>query len=325
MERAAASDIVFHFGLFEANPLDGVLRRSGTKVKIQEQPFRLLLLLLERPGEVVTRDELRQRLWPEGTHVDFDGSLNVILKRLRAAIDDDPENPRFIETIPRRGYRFIAPVSLIEKGSEKDPPRVPATVASPISAKTLHPPAKVTDATIALPGRSQPWRRYLIYGGFVLSVLVMGIGGWLAWHPPRWLRERSFSSNTPVHVRESVAVLGFRNLAGRAEDAWLATALSEMLSTELAGGEKLRLVPGEDVANLRVSSPWSQTDTLDRSTTTRIGAALNSDVLVLGSYLAIGAADHGQLRLDVRMQDGKTGEILTRKSRKLAARRICFI
>ena len=118
---AASPDVRFRFGLFEANPADGALIRSGTKVKIQEQPFRLLLLLLERPGEVVTREELRQRLWPEGTYVDFDGSLNVILKRLRGAIDDDPENPRFIETIPRRGYRFIAPVSVIEKTSEKDP------------------------------------------------------------------------------------------------------------------------------------------------------------------------------------------------------------
>ena len=90
MERAAAPGILFHFGLFEANPVDGVLSRSGTKVKIQEQPFRLLLLLLERPGEVISREELRQRLWPEGTYVDFDGSLNVILKRLRAAIGDDP-------------------------------------------------------------------------------------------------------------------------------------------------------------------------------------------------------------------------------------------
>ena len=119
MERAATLGMVFRFGLFEANPIDGLLSRSGTKVKIQEQPFRLLLLLLERPGEVVTREELRQRLWPEGTYVDFDGSLNVILKRLRAAIDDDPDNPRFIETIPRRGYRFIAPVSVIETAQEK--------------------------------------------------------------------------------------------------------------------------------------------------------------------------------------------------------------
>jgi DNA-binding winged helix-turn-helix (wHTH) protein/tetratricopeptide (TPR) repeat protein len=302
--------LFFHFGLFEANPIDGVLRRSGTKVKIQDQPFRLLLLLLERPGEVVSREELRQRLWPEGTYVDFDGSLNVILKRLRATIDDNPENPRFIETIPRRGYRFIAPVSVVEKGLENDLPQVPAVAASPIPVKTLHSPANVSDTAIALLGRRQPWRRHLIYTGSGLAALVLAISGWFAWHHG-WFGERQFSQNPPVHVRQSVAVLGFSNLAGRAEDAWLATALSEMLSTELAGGEKLRLVPGEDVANLRLSSPWSQTDTLDRSTSTRIGAALNSDMLVLGSYLTIGPADHGQVRLDVRMQDGKTGEILT--------------
>ncbi|MBZ5680514.1 MAG: DUF2225 domain-containing protein [Acidobacteriia bacterium] len=310
MERAVTPGVVFHFGVFEANPVDGLLTRGGTKVKIQEQPFRLLLLLLERPGEVVTREELRQRLWPEGTYVDFDGSLNVILKRLRAAIDDDPENPRFIETIPRRGYRFIAPVSIIEKTSEKDASRAPAIAASPIPVKTLHPPRRLSDTAIALLGGTQPWPRHLIYAGSALAVLVVAIGGWLIWHY-RWLRELQFSQSTPVHVRKSVAVLGFRNLSGRTEDAWLATALSEMLSTELAGGEKLRLVSGEEVANLRLSSPWSQSDTLVRSTTTRIGTALNSDVLVLGSYLTIGPIDHGQVRVDVRMQDGKTGEILT--------------
>lgn len=310
MERAVTPGVVFHFGLFEANPVDGLLTRGGLKVKIQEQPFRLLLLLLERPGEVVTREELRQRLWPEGTYVDFDGSLNVILKRLRAAIDDDPENPRFIETIPRRGYRFIAPVSTIEKTSEKDASRAPAIAASPIPVKTLHPSRRLSDAAIALLRGTQPWPRHLLYAGSALAVLALAIGGWLMWHY-RSLRERQFSQSTPVHVRKSVAVLGFRNLSGRTEDAWLSTALSEMLSTELAGGEKLRLVSGEEVANLRLSSPWPQTDTLVRSTTTRIGTALNSDVLVLGSYLTIGAADHGQVRVDVRMQDGKTGEILT--------------
>jgi tetratricopeptide (TPR) repeat protein len=112
-------------------------------------------------------------------------------------------------------------------------------------------------------------------------------------------------------MRKSVAVLGFQNLSGRAEDAWLAGALSEMLSTELSGGEKLRLVSGEDVSNLRVSAPWPSADSLDRGTSARIGDALNSDVLVLGSYMMIGTADQGQLRLDVRMQDAKMGEILT--------------
>lgn len=143
MERAVTPGVVFHFGVFEANPVDGLLTRGGTKVKIQEQPFRLLLLLLERPGEVVTREELRQRLWPEGTYVDFDGSLNVILKRLRAAIDDDPENPRFIETIPRRGYRFIAPVSIIEKTSRKRCIASPCDCSIADTCKNAPPPTKV--------------------------------------------------------------------------------------------------------------------------------------------------------------------------------------
>jgi eukaryotic-like serine/threonine-protein kinase len=314
-QRSAASpDVRFRFGVFEANPADGALSRSGTKVKIQEQPFRLLLLLLERPGEVVTREELRQRLWPEGTYVDFDGSLNVILKRLRGAIDDDPENPRFIETIPRRGYRFIAPVSLIERPSEKDPAPVSEIAAPRIPAITPHPPENVSDTALAWLGRRPQWRRHLIYTGSALALLVIAIGSLLAWHynSPRWLTHAEFSSrNTPVHIHKSVAVLGFHNLSGRAEDAWLATALSEMLSTELAGGEKLRLVSGEDVANLRLSAPWPSADTLDRGTSARIGGALNSDLLVLGSYLVISTTDPGQLRLDVRMQDGKTGEILT--------------
>jgi len=309
---AASPSVRFRFGVFEANPADGALSRNGTKVKIQEQPFRLLLLLLERPGEVVTREELRQRLWPEGTYVDFDGSLNVILKRLRGALGDDPENPRFIETIPRRGYRFIAPVSIIEKASEKDPAPAPE-IAAARPAITLRPPENLSDTALGWLSRRPQGLRLLIYTGSALALLLVATASLLAWHynSPRWLTNREFSSqNTRVHVHKAVAVLGFHNLSGRAEDAWLATALSEMLSTELAGGEKLRLVSGEDVANLHLSAPWPSADTLDRDTSARIGGALNSDVLVLGSYLVISTTDPGQLRLDVRMQDGKTGEIL---------------
>ena len=100
MERAVASPNIFRFGLFEADAANGTLMRNGVRVKIQDQPFRVLVFLLERAGEIVTREELRQRLWPEGTYVDFDGSLNVILKKLRAAIDDDSENPRLVRTNP---------------------------------------------------------------------------------------------------------------------------------------------------------------------------------------------------------------------------------
>src|SRR6266700_5448152 len=111
MEPSVVSANIFRFGLFQADSAGGTLMRNGVRIKLQDQPFRVLLILLERPGEIVTREELRQKLWAEGTFVDFDGSLNVILKKLRAAIDDDSDNPRFIETVPRRGYRFIAPVS----------------------------------------------------------------------------------------------------------------------------------------------------------------------------------------------------------------------
>lgn len=98
------------FGVFELDVQTGELRRDGVKVRLQEQPFRLLSMLLERPGEVVTREELRERLWP-AEFVDFDHSLNAAIRKLRTALDDAADNPRFIETLARRGYRFIAPVS----------------------------------------------------------------------------------------------------------------------------------------------------------------------------------------------------------------------
>ncbi len=103
---------LYRFGLFEADPEKGTLSRQGVPVKLQEQPFRVLALLLETPGEILSRDELRRKIWPEGTFVEFDGSLNTALMKLRAALNDNAENPVFIETVPRRGYRFIAPVEI---------------------------------------------------------------------------------------------------------------------------------------------------------------------------------------------------------------------
>jgi len=100
---------VIRFGTFEADPASGELRKGGRRVSLQEQPFSLLMFLIEHPGEVVTRDELRQKLWGE-THVDFEEGLNTAVRKLRDALGDSAANPRFIETLPRRGYRFIAPV-----------------------------------------------------------------------------------------------------------------------------------------------------------------------------------------------------------------------
>src|SRR5215472_13470543 len=104
---------VLRFGIYEVDPAVGELRKSGMKIRLQEQPFQILAALLEHPGGIVSRDDLRSRLWPGDTFVDFDHSLNTAIGRLREALDDSADNPRFIETVPRRGYRFIAPVETL--------------------------------------------------------------------------------------------------------------------------------------------------------------------------------------------------------------------
>lgn len=108
------------FGLFEADLASGELYKHGHLIHVQEQPFRILAMLLERPGEVVSREEVQKKLWPEGTFVDFDEGLDTALRKLRRALGDSPQNPKFVETIPRRGYRFIAPVHGVENGSGAD-------------------------------------------------------------------------------------------------------------------------------------------------------------------------------------------------------------
>src|SRR5713101_1721332 len=106
-----SSSSIVRFGTFEVNLQTGELRRRGQKVKLQEQPLQVLAALLERPGEMVTREELRSKLWPADTFVDFDHGLNAAIKRLRDALGESADAPVFIETLARRGYRFIAPVN----------------------------------------------------------------------------------------------------------------------------------------------------------------------------------------------------------------------
>src|SRR5690349_21193413 len=112
MESSASSIPVVHFGAFEVDLRSRELRKRGVKIKLQEQPFQILAMLLEHAGEMVARDELHQKLWPADTFVDFDHGLNNAINRLREALSDSAERPLYIETLPRRGYRFIAPISL---------------------------------------------------------------------------------------------------------------------------------------------------------------------------------------------------------------------
>ncbi len=297
---------LFRFGLFEADLENSLLTRKGVRVRLQEQPFRILAMLVERPGQIVTREELRQELWPTGTYVDFDGSLNAALKRLRSALDDQADNPRFIETVPRRGYRFIAPVTAsvpaadvaVEKravAQDGEGPRRDGPILRNLDSAKL-----------------VPWNRRRLAVLSTVFVLLAAASSFV------WRRNAaraaapvpaSMLTESMAH-RRSVAVLGFQNASRRPADAWLSTALMEMLRTELGAGDKLRVVPGEDVEQFRLASPWSETDSLNPETTSRIGKALDSDLLVLGSYATLGDTRTGLIRVDFRLQNSQTGAIL---------------
>src|SRR5258705_8555489 len=116
---------ILRFGVFEVDVRSGELRKEGVGVKLQEQPFHVLTVLLQCPGEVVSREELRNQNWPADTFVDFDNGLNTAINKLREALGDSADNPRFIETLPRRGYRFIAPVSSGDGDERRTPDPAP--------------------------------------------------------------------------------------------------------------------------------------------------------------------------------------------------------
>jgi len=166
------------FGAFEVDLDSGELRRSGVRISLQEQPFQLLAALLERPGELVTREDLQHRLWPADTYVDFDRSLNKAASKLREALGDHAETPRFVETIPRRGYRFVAPVESV--GGEVKPEVSPSP---PTVARTR-------------------WRSVALPGVAVVMVALAGLGIWL-------LRSRADSPVTYLRAIPLTAYPGF--------------------------------------------------------------------------------------------------------------------
>ena len=110
MQQHGPAGRFVRFGSFEIDLQEGKLTKTGGRIRLQEQPFRILTMLLERPGQLVTREEIQQRLWSDGTFVGFDDALNTAVRKLREALNDSADNPRFLETVPRRGYRFVAPV-----------------------------------------------------------------------------------------------------------------------------------------------------------------------------------------------------------------------
>ena len=210
---------IVRFSTFELDLRAGELRRAGVRVKLQDKPFRLLAALLERPGEVVTREELFRRLWPSDTFVDFDNGLNNAVNRVRAALGDAADRPVFVETVGRHGYRFIAPV-------EAPPPSVPAGPAPAVSA----------------PGAARVSGRWPIAVAGVVVVLALAVAA-----------TRNRPQEVPEAAIRSVAVLPFDSLSSAPDDEYLADGITDALITELAGIRSLRVISRQSVVRYKDS------------------------------------------------------------------------
>lgn len=159
----------YRFGVFEADAATGELRRQGLRVKLNAQPFQVLLMLLERPGELLTREEISRRLWPDGTFVDADHGVNSAINRIREALGDTAGNPRFVETLARRGYRFVAPVEQTLAGEPQGPVPVSPPVSDRPKAQTG---PEVLTSLLASPADLPKTSRPVVFTLFVLLQLM---------------------------------------------------------------------------------------------------------------------------------------------------------
>lgn len=197
---------VVRFGVFEADLEQLVLSKGGLRVRLQEQPFQILAMLLERPGELVTRDEIGQKLWSANTFVEFDDGLNTAMKKLRNALGDAADNPRFIATVPRRGYRFIAPVSI-----PAYPPPVAATANGAFPAII-----EVPGASDATRRRQAATRRLIVSAtipGFLILTAAVGVTAWYWLKPPKvphLARISQLTRTGAVHPNQNLATDGLR-------------------------------------------------------------------------------------------------------------------
>src|SRR5450755_4506147 len=174
MEPLGPTSVV-RFGTYEVSLQSGEVRKAGLKIRVQQQPMKLLEILLERPGEVVTREELRGRVWPNESFGDFDQALNIAIGKLRSALGDSAENPRFIETLPKRGYRFIADVSVV--GGDTLPKRPRGYTAGDLAE--TEPADKLEDATLGVAPRRQLWPARRIIVAFALVLILPILAIWL--------------------------------------------------------------------------------------------------------------------------------------------------
>jgi TolB-like protein/DNA-binding winged helix-turn-helix (wHTH) protein len=256
------------FGVFEINMRSGELWRQGRKVRLEGQPVQILICLLENPGELVTRDELRQRLWPADTYVNFEHGLNAAVKRLRQALNDSAGNPRFVETLPRRGYRFLASVQAVNAGGAV-PNLVETSPADPAPEAGYLPEAKDQAGlskrlTFFERFRWIPfWKR----SGLALLLLLGIFAVWM-------LRPRNAASP----VIRSLAVLPMENLSRDPSQDYFADGMTDELITELGQIGELRVISRTSVMTYKGA----------RKSLPQIAHELNVDAVVEGTILRSG-------------------------------------
>lgn len=261
-------------GLFEIDLGSAELRKNGHRVPLQEQPFRVLSLLLEHPGEVVTREELQTRVWPADTYVGFDEGINTAIRKLRLAFGESAENPRFIETLPRRGYRFIAPVSEthppeLAAGRRVDLARAKGEAGDRRAATAEAPEAEKDESNrptaTELKARSRPWNP--VIGTAISLVLILGLSIYL-------VRGRLPGKPVPSK-RIMLAILPFQNLSNDPSQEYFSDGLTEETITDL--GE---LSP-EQLGVIARTSAMAYKHT--NKTVSQIGRELGVDYILEGS------------------------------------------
>jgi DNA-binding winged helix-turn-helix (wHTH) protein/tetratricopeptide (TPR) repeat protein len=269
----------YQFGEFELFPNQGALWRAGVRVPLMPKPLATLLVLVDRAGETVSKDELLAEVW-NGASVE-ENNLTQSISTLRKVLGEKRGENRFITTEPGNGYRFVASVARIDEAPFRAPEVV--TVPDPIE-KIDH----------FRPGRRSTLLLVVAAAGLV--ALIAGV--WL------WTRQ---SSEKAIR-RKSIAVLHIRDLSKAGSEAWLQTALSEMLTSELASSGKLHAVPAEDVARWR-SDLGTKSDGARRADLLRLAhSSFGADTFVLGSYVVTGTCPDCRVRVDLGLFDAGTGD-----------------
>ena len=282
---------VVRFGTYEVSLQSGEVRKSGLRIKVQQQPMKLLEILLERPGEVVSREELRGQVWTNESFGDFDQALNIAIAKLRTALDDSAENPRFIETLPKRGYRFIADVSVVGTDFRTKEPGSSAVDLARSQDKIAAGNEIRKDGLTMVPPTPQPrvgpTRRIIIALAIVLSLLTLAV-----WQ----FRSRS---RAPAGIR-SLAVLPLENLSGDASQGYFADGMTEELITDLSQISALRVISRTSVMVYKGA----------RKPLPQIARELNVDAVVEGTVLRSG--DH--VRITAQLIDASTDKHLWSQS-----------